>query len=177
MIKTKFVSLMNKISLIFGGAKSGKSNYAENLAIPYSNKIYIATAEARDEEMQKRIKNHQNQRDNNWHTIEEPVNFIPHLTKSYTENTIILIDCMTIWLSNLMEKSLSITDMTDTLLNNLSSCSADVILVSNELGLSIVPENALARAFRDEQGLLNQKLAKRATNVVFIAAGLPLILK
>jgi adenosylcobinamide kinase/adenosylcobinamide-phosphate guanylyltransferase len=127
--------------------------------------------------MQKRINNHQNQRDNNWHTIEEPVNFIPHLTKPYTENTVILIDCMTIWLSNVMEKSLSITDMTDTLLNNLSSCSADVILVSNELGLSIVPENALARAFRDEQGLLNQKLAKRATNVVFIAAGLPLILK
>ncbi len=84
---------------------------------------------------------------------------------------------MTIWLSNVMEKSLSITDMTDTLLNNLPNCSADVILVSNELGLSIVPENALARVFRDEQGLLNQKLAKRATNVVFIAAGLPLILK
>ena len=177
MIKTKFVRPMNKISLIIGGAKSGKSTYAENLAIPYSNKIYIATAEARDEEMQKRIKNHQNQRDNNWHTIEEPIDLIPHLTKPYTENTVILIDCMTIWLSNLMEKSLNITDKTDSILNNLTNCSADVILVSNELGLSIVPENALARAFRDEQGLLNQKLAKAATNVVFIAAGLPLILK
>jgi len=168
---------MTKISLIFGGAKSGKSNYAENLASPYSNKIYIATAEARDEEMQKRIKSHQSQRDKHWQTIEEPTDLISHLTKSHPENTVILIDCMTIWLSNLMEHNQDITNATEALLNILPKSSADVILVSNELGLSIVPENALARAFRDEQGLLNQKLAKCATNVVFIAAGLPLNLK
>ncbi len=168
---------MNKISLILGGAKSGKSTYAENQANSYKNKLYIATAEARDEEMQKRIKSHQNMRDDKWQTIEEPINLSAELNKPYPENTVILIDCLTIWLSNLMERELNIEEHTNLLLEKLPNCSADVILVSNEVGLSIVPENALARAFRDEQGLLNQRLAKGATNVVFIAAGLPLKLK
>lgn len=168
---------MNKISLILGGAKSGKSNFAENQALPYSHKIYIATAEARDEEMKTRIKSHQTQRDENWQTIEQPLDLTTELNKPYPQNTVILIDCMTIWLSNLMERNLNIKEHTNHLLEKLPDCSTDVILVSNELGLSIVPENALARKFRDEQGILNQKLAKGANNVVFIAAGLPINLK
>lgn len=168
---------MSKISLIFGGARSGKSTYAENLASPYTQKIYIATAEARDEEMQKRITTHQKQRGPNWLTIEEPTDLKSHLNKQQQEDNVILIDCMTIWLSNIIEQKLNISKEIQILTQSLGNCNSDVIMVSNELGLSIVPENPLARSFRDEQGLLNQKLAKVATNVVFIAAGLPLILK
>lgn len=168
---------MPKVSLILGGAKSGKSKYAEDLSANYENKLYIATAEARDEEMKDRIKAHQKQRGTNWQTIEESLNIKDHLEAQNEPNSVILVDCMTIWLSNLFEHNCNIETETNLLLKTLPNCSADVILVSNELGLSIVPENALARKFRDEQGILNQKLAKVANNVVFIAAGLPINLK
>lgn len=168
---------MPKISLILGGAKSGKSKYAEDLTSNYENRLYIATAEARDEEMKDRIKAHQKQRGTTWQTIEESLNIKDHLEAQHEPNSVILIDCMTMWLSNLFEQNWNIETETKLLLKALPNCSADVILVSNELGLSIVPENALARKFRDEQGILNQKLAKGANNVVFIAAGLPINLK
>lgn len=168
---------MPKVSLILGGAKSGKSKYAEDLSANYENKLYIATAEARDEEMKDRIKAHQKQRGTNWQTIEEPLNIKDHLEAQNEPNSVILVDCMTIWLSNLFEQNCNIETETNLLLKTLPNCSADVIMVSNEVGLSIVPENALARKFRDEQGILNQKLAKVANNVVFIAAGLPINLK
>lgn len=168
---------MPKVSLILGGAKSGKSKYSEDLTSNYENKIYIATAEARDGEMKDRIKAHQKQRGTSWQTIEEPLNIKDHIQSLHEPNSVILIDCITLWLSNLFEQNCNIETETNLLLKTLPNCSADVILVSNELGLSIVPENALARKFRDEQGILNQKLAKVATNVVFIAAGLPINLK
>lgn len=168
---------MPKVSLILGGAKSGKSKYAEDLSANYENRLYIATAEARDEEMKDRIKAHQKQRGSNWQTIEEPLNIKDHLAAQHKPNSVILVDCMTIWLSNLFEHNCNIETETNLLLKTLPNCSADVIMVSNEVGLSIVPENALARKFRDEQGILNQKLAKVANNVVFIAAGLPINLK
>ena len=125
---------MNKISLILGGAKSGKSNFAENQALPYSHKIYIATAEARDEEMKRRIKSHQTQRDENWQTIEQPLDLTTELNKPYPENTVILIDCMTMWLSNLFEQKPGILKPSTPIfcLEALPNCSADVILVSNE---------------------------------------------
>ncbi len=168
---------MPKVSLILGGAKSGKSKYAEDLTSNYGNRLYIATAEARDGEMKDRIKAHQKQRGTTWQTIEEPLNIKGHLEAQHEPNSVILVDCMTMWLSNLFEQNCNIETETNLLLKALPNCSADVILVSNELGLSIVPENALARKFRDEQGILNQKLAKVANNVVFIAAGLPINLK
>ena len=168
---------MPKLSLILGGARSGKSKYAEDLTTHYENKIYIATAQARDEEMKSRIIAHQKQRGPSWQTIEEPFNIGEQIETQHEQNSVILIDCITLWLSNLFEQSYNIQDETTQLLDALNKSSADVILVSNEVGLSIVPENALARKFRDEQGIINQKLAKAASNVVFIAAGLPLILK
>ena len=168
---------MPKISLVLGGAKSGKSKYAEDLSANYENKLYIATAEARDEEMKSRIKAHEKQRGSKWQTIEEPLNIKDHFTSQHKPNSVILVDCMTMWLSNLFEQNCNIETETELLLKTLPNCTADVILVSNELGLSIVPENALARKFRDDQGILNQKLAKVANNVVFIVAGLPINLK
>lgn len=173
---------MKNISLILGGARSGKSEYAETLAITSAEKsglekLYIATAENRDHEMNTRIVKHRERRGADWKTIEEPLNIASIIETRQNENTVILVDCLTLWLSNLMTAEIDIQVQSERLKNTIDAAKCPIILISNEVGLSIVPENALARAFRDEQGLLNQKLAKQATNVVFMAAGLPLILK
>ena len=165
------------ISLIIGGARSGKSQYAESLCENHEKKIYLATAQAHDEEFQQRIKVHQQRRENKWQTIEEPLDITNIITIYSRPETVVLIDCLTLWLSNLLEHEKDIEQETNALITALDQADGPVIMVSNEVGLSIVPENALARRFRDEQGKLNQALAKVATNVVFIAAGLPLILK
>lgn len=167
---------MNKIHLILGGARSGKSKYAEELAANNKNKIYIATSESLDREMETRINAHKTRRGPDWQTIESPIEIAKIIKNSDHESTI-LIDCMTIWLSNLMLAEKDTAYEIEKLLETLQQTKNHIIMVSNEVGLSIVPENALARRFRDEQGRLNQALAKTATNVVFIAAGLPLILK
>ena len=170
---------MNKtpISLILGGARSGKSQYAENLSNDYEKKIYLATAQARDNEFKERIKIHQQRRENSWQTLEEPLQIANVITTHSHPETVVLIDCLTLWLSNMLEHKKNPEQETNTLIKALAQANGPIIMVSNEVGLSIVPENALARHFRDEQGKLNQALAKVATNVVFIAAGLPLILK
>lgn len=168
---------MTHISLILGGARSGKSQYAEQLAAPYSQKIYLATAQNGDLEFDKRIKIHQNRRANEWQTIESPLDLVTTISLTKPTDSILLIDCMTLWLTNLMFAEKDITQETQKLCLALSQSNGHIIMVSNEVGLSIVPENALARKFRDEQGLLNQTLAKVAQKVIFIAAGLPLILK
>lgn len=168
---------MATVSLILGGARSGKSAYAENAAIAYDNKIYLATAQAHDAEMATRIKSHITRRGPSWQTIEEPLDIAEHIESTGTKGTVLLLDCATLWLSNLMHAERDVTTESEKLIAALNASESDVIIVSNEVGLSIVPENALARHFRDEQGRLNQKLASRAENVVFIAAGLPLLLK
>lgn len=173
---------MKNISLILGGARSGKSEYAETLATSTAEeyglqKLYIATAENRDDEMNARIIKHKQRRGTDWQTFEEPLNIASLIETAQNANSVIMIDCLTLWLSNLMAAEKDINAETERLKNTLEVAECPIILISNEVGLSIVPENALARAFRDEQGLLNQKLAKGATNVVFMAAGLPLILK
>ena len=171
----------SKIHLILGGARSGKSAYAEQLAEAYKEKIYLATADnsfsQQDDEMSARIKAHQSRRGEQWRTMEEPLAIDDIIESESRCGTVILIDCMTLWLSNLMHKELDLTHHTAQLIESLKKAEGAVIMVSNEVGLSIVPENALARRFRDEQGRLNQTLAKAADNVVFIAAGLPLTLK
>ncbi len=170
---------MNKppISLILGGARSGKSQYAEVLCENNEKKIYLATAQAHDNEFKERIKTHQQRRKKSWLTIEEPLKLADVIATHSHPETVVLIDCLTLWLSNLLEHEKNPEQETNTLIKALTQAGGPVIMVSNEVGLSIVPENALARHFRDEQGKLNQALAKVATNVVFIAAGLPLILK
>jgi adenosylcobinamide kinase/adenosylcobinamide-phosphate guanylyltransferase len=170
-----------KIHLILGGARSGKSTYAETLAETFQDKIYLATADHntsnQDDEMSARIRAHQIRRGEYWRTIEEPVTIYDRISDESQSGNVILIDCLTLWLSNLMFKELSLELHQNRLLESLKNVEGHIIMVSNEVGLSIVPENALARRFRDEQGRLNQTLAKAADNVVFIAAGLPLTLK
>ena len=164
------------ITFILGGARSGKSAYAEAFAEQSGRKkIYLATAEALDAEMCSRIAKHQARRAG-WDTWEVPV-AIAETISNAPKNAVILVDCLTLWLSNLMYQELDIAVHTQALIETLKRTQAQVLLVSNEVGQGIVPDNALARKFRDEAGLLHQKIAATADRVVFITAGLPSILK
>jgi len=166
---------MSRLTLVLGGARSGKSRFAESLARQHGGpRTYIATAEAFDDEMRQRIAKHREQRaGDGWQTIEAPLDPAAVLPRE----GLALLDCVTVWLGNLMHHGRDLRTEVAKLCATLETCPAEVILVSNEVGLSIVPENAMARRFRDEQGLANQALAAIADNVYFIAAGLPLKLK
>lgn len=164
------------MTLVLGGARSGKSRYAEGLArAATGDKTYIATAEAFDAEMRARIARHQVDRaGDGWETIEAPLDLAAALGQA---RGFVVVDCITVWLGNLMHHQRDVGGAVAELCSALSARDGGIVLVSNEVGLSIVPENPMARAFRDEQGLANQRLAEVADEVVFIAAGLPLKLK
>lgn len=166
---------MSRLTLVLGGARSGKSRFAETLARQHGGpRSYIATAEAFDDEMRQRIARHRDQRaGDGWQTIEAPLDPAAVLPRE----GLVLLDCVTVWLGNLMHHGRDLKSEVAKLCAALEACPAEVILVSNEVGLSIVPENAMARRFRDEQGLANQALAAVSDTVYFIAAGLPLRLK
>jgi adenosylcobinamide kinase / adenosylcobinamide-phosphate guanylyltransferase len=163
------------VTLILGGARSGKSRFAESLA--RGEKHYVATAQAFDEEMKDRIAKHQTQRGDGWVTHEEQFGLPRKLAELDHAGRFILVDCLTLWLSNLILAERDWQGPTTALCGVLQRMTADVILVSNEVGLSIVPDNKLGREFRDAQGIVNQRVAAVASNVVFVAAGLPLVLK
>lgn len=167
---------MSRVTLVLGGARSGKSRFAEGLARSHAApKTYIATAEPFDEEMRQRIAKHRSDRaGEGWSTIEAPLDPAAAIR---TARGLVLLDCVTVWLGNLMHHEQDIASAVDGLCAALGETGAEVLLVSNEVGLSIVPENAMARRFRDEQGFLNQRLSGLADEVFFIAAGLPLRLK
>ena len=167
---------MSRLTLVLGGARSGKSRFAENLARQHGGpRTYIATAEPFDDEMRQRIALHRQQRaGDGWSTLEAPLDPASAIASA---GGFVLLDCVTVWLGNLMYHDRDLRAEVAKLCAALEACPAEVILVSNEVGLSIVPENAMARRFRDEQGLANQALAAISDNVFFIAAGLPLKLK
>lgn len=164
------------LTLVLGGARSGKSRYAEGLitALP-PPWIYAATAEARDGEMTERIARHQARRGAGWSTMEAPHNLVAALAAC--GDAPVLVDCLTLWLSNLLLANADIEAEVERLERALVRPAAPVVLVANEVGLGIVPDNALARRFRDLQGHLNQRLAARADRVIFVVAGLPLVVK
>ena len=165
-------------SLILGGARSGKSRYAEDTALGLQLRpIYVATGAAGDVEMAVRVAAHQARRDRRWQTIEEPLDVAQVLARESTAESVILIDCLTLWLSNLMAAGRDIAGARDGLLAALAAAPGPVIMVSNEVGLGIVPMNPLTRQFRDEAGYLHQAVAALAAQVVFMAAGLPLVMK
>ena len=165
------------LTLVLGGARSGKSRHAEALVTagpaPW---VYIATAQAFDDEMVARIAQHRADRAPGWITIEAPLDLAGALDAAPLDGAV-LIDCLTLWLTNLMLGEHDITTAVVALEAALDRRRAPVVLVANEVGLGIVPENALARAFRDEAGRLNQRLATRAGRVLFMVAGLPLVVK
>ncbi len=168
------------IELILGGARSGKSALAEKLASESGLVVtYIATATAGDEEMQRRIELHQSRRPGDWKLLEEPVKLAQMLEQSAGEGCCILVDCLTLWLSNLlhMDNGSHFDSEHEKLLELLPRLSGRVIFVSNEVGLGIVPMGELSRRFQDEAGRLNQAMAAACDRVVFTVAGLPQVLK
>jgi adenosylcobinamide kinase / adenosylcobinamide-phosphate guanylyltransferase len=168
---------MSHVTFVLGGARSGKSKYAESLieatGLP---KVYLATAQAFDAEMQARITEHQSRR-TGWQTIDAPFNLANTIYTQRGQGNAVLVDCLTLWLTNLLMAEHDIASAFHVLLGVLRAADHPIVLVSNEVGLGIVPENALARAFRDHTGILHQMIAADAGQVHFIAAGLPIKLK
>lgn len=176
--KPMTVSPLPPVTLVLGGARSGKSRYAEGLAEGSGARcVYLATASAGDAEMGERIAHHRWRRGERWRTHEEPLALAATLEAVAEPGAVVLVDCLTLWLSNVMLGDLDVKKECGQLIAALSRLRGPVILVSNEVGLGIVPDNALARHFRDEAGRLNQAVAAAAQQVVFLAAGLPLVLK
>ena len=164
-------------TLVLGGARSGKSAYAESLLAAAPQRLYIATAQAQDEEMRERIRLHQTRRGQNWQTVEEPLDLVAALLTHSRPDRPALVDCLTLWLTNLLLGHAAVDQDIDRLLLALPDFAGPVVFVANEVGLGIVPDNALAREFRDHAGRLSQHLAARCQRVVFVTAGLPLLLK
>ncbi|MGK7248691.1 bifunctional adenosylcobinamide kinase/adenosylcobinamide-phosphate guanylyltransferase [Acinetobacter oleivorans] len=168
------------LQLILGGARSGKSRLAEQTAINTQLAVtYVATAQALDPEMQSRIEHHQNQRPAHWSLVEEPLYLVNALQKIDSPNQIILVDCLTLWLTNLLlldDQSVQQLEC-EQLLKVLPTLESEIILVSNETGLGVVPLGEISRQFVDEAGRLHQALGQIADKVVFCVAGFPMILK
>ncbi|MFO1155014.1 MAG: bifunctional adenosylcobinamide kinase/adenosylcobinamide-phosphate guanylyltransferase [Rhodospirillales bacterium] len=165
------------ITLVIGGARSGKSTYAEALIGATSTATYIATAEAGDSEMAERIRLHRQRRAPGWQTVEEPLALAAVLVRCAQADRPVLVDCLTLWLANLMGAGRDVEAETRTLTDAFAALAGPVVFVSNEVGLGIVPDTPLGRNFRDAAGRLNQAVAAVADRVVFVAAGLPLVLK
>lgn len=166
------------ITLVLGGARSGKSRYAEGLVTASPGpRVYIATAQIWDAEMADRVARHKEDRGPGWTTVEEPLDLPGALRRHAKPGTSVLVDCLTLWLSNLMMAEADVPARSAELLAALAAVEGRVVLVSNEVGLGIVPDNALARRFRDHAGRLHQDIAAAAQRVAFVAAGLPLLLK
>jgi adenosylcobinamide kinase/adenosylcobinamide-phosphate guanylyltransferase len=166
------------LTLVLGGARSGKSAYAEALIGKTAGQaIFVATAEPLDDEMRARIAWHKARRGPRWITVEEPLALASALVRECRRGRPMLVDCLTLWLSNLMLAERDIAGEIEGLAAVLPRIEAPVVLVANEVGSGIVPENAMARAFRDHAGRLNQEMAALADHVVLVVAGLPLVLK
>jgi len=168
------------VTLVVGGSRSGKSQYAQTLAETLCPRpAYLATSEILDPEMAERVRLHRSQRGPRWVTLEEPIEIAPLLLKPRDGYDGFLVDCMTLWLSNVLLKEglTAIPARNQQLMDALRQVDGPVILVTNEVGMGIVPDNALARDFRDQAGWLNQDLATLAGRVVWVAVGLPQYLK
>jgi adenosylcobinamide kinase/adenosylcobinamide-phosphate guanylyltransferase len=166
------------VTLVLGGARSGKSRFAEQCveAMP-ARHIYIATGQAGDAEMAERIRRHQTRRGSNWQTVEESLDLTGVLERLANNDAAVLVDCLTLWLSNLMMAKAPVEEAIASLVDVLSRGQGSIVLVSNEVGQGIVPVNTLAREFRDHAGWMNQKIAAVADSVVLVTAGIPQHLK
>jgi adenosylcobinamide kinase/adenosylcobinamide-phosphate guanylyltransferase len=172
--------MAKEIILITGGARSGKSSYAEQRARALGpRRLYIATAEAKDEEMRQRIEEHKRRRSNEWVTIEEPIELAETLLAQRGQTDCALVDCLTLWISNLLlqyDRRFA-EEKVGQLLETASRLNCHLVFVTNEVGLGIVPDNPLARQFRDLSGWANQRVAAAANEVVLVVAGIPMIVK
>lgn len=183
MAEPRHESTLPHLTLVLGGARSGKSRHAEGLVLGASRSnaigpVYIATAEAWDDEMRERIAEHRRRRDGQgWRTVEAPLDLSAALTAHAIEGAVVLVDCLTLWLTNQMVSERDVPAACDDLLATFRKVPGRVVLVSNEVGLGIVPENRMARTFRDHAGRLHQAIAAEADRVLFMVAGLPMVVK
>ena len=170
---------MSKIVLVLGGARSGKSGYAlEQASGAQGRKAFIATAEALDDEIRLRIENHKQERGKEWDTFEEPLHIASVIESIKGKYDVALVDCLTLWVSNIMHAGLSLDEEINKLVSSISvSPPALLYIISNEVGLGLVPDSPLGRLYRDHLGRLNQKIARLATDVVFMVAGIPAKIK
>jgi adenosylcobinamide kinase/adenosylcobinamide-phosphate guanylyltransferase len=170
-----------KMILITGGCRSGKSRFALDYANQhFSKKIYLATCEALDQEMAQRIEHHKKMRGPEWHTIEEPIEISDQIKLHGDEVEVILLDCITLWLSNLLMRrkdDAEIVEEISRFIDTIKEKQTSLILVSNEVGLGIVPEDPLGRRFRDLSGMANQKIAEAVNKVILMVSGIPILLK
>ena len=173
-----------KIILILGGARSGKSTFAQHLAETMSTKVlFVATAQPLDEEMKNRIEIHRKNRPASWRTLEAPTNISKTLHKLVSDAEVVIVDCLTILVANILgdnpnkKTEKEILDEMKTLIDYMNTSRQTFIIVSNELGLGVVPENKLARIYRDLLGIVNQIIAHEADEVYFLTAGIPLAIK
>ncbi|MBL4806921.1 MAG: bifunctional adenosylcobinamide kinase/adenosylcobinamide-phosphate guanylyltransferase [Rhodobacteraceae bacterium] len=168
---------ISRSTLVLGGARSGKSEFAERLVLASGlTPVYIATSEVYDSEMAQRVETHKLRRGTAWKVIEVPIDLVGALNEIQA-GQIVLIDCLTLWLSNIMLADHDVETEQINLLRAINDCQGQVVSVSNEVGMGIVPENRLGRRFRDAQGILNQQVAQISDLAIFVAAGLPLVLK
>ena len=172
--------MSKEIILITGGARSGKSQYAEQRAGEMgSRRIYVATAEAKDEEMARRIAEHRKRRNSQWHTIEEPLELTDALLSQRSKIDCALVDCLTLWISNLLirrDEDYAAQKVED-LVEKVPQLDFHLLFVTNEVGGGIVPDNLLARRFRDLAGWTNQRVAHMASEVILMVAGVPMLVK
>ena len=167
-----------KIILVLGGARSGKSVFAEDLIAKSGlSKVYVATGQAFDREMSDRIDIHKGRRGTEWSTVEDPFDLAGVLEKNAAPDRAVLVDCLTLWVTNLMMQDKNVVEEGDLLAATLPLLSGVIVLVSSEVGMGLVPDNYMARAFRDHAGRLHQQIAAIADEVYFVAAGLPLKMK
>ena len=170
---------MRKIVFILGGARSGKSTFAlHEASAAEGKKAFIATAQALDDEMRIRIDNHKKERDKDWVALEEPLHISRLMNDVKDSYDVILVDCLTLWVSNIMHAGFDINETVGTFIDVISQDSLALLyIVSNEVGMGLVPESELARVYRDNLGYVNRKVAEAATDVFFMAAGIPLKIK
>ncbi len=172
------ITSLPPVTLVLGGARSGKSRYAEGLVDRHpGRRTYLATAEILDDEMAARVRTHRDRRDSDWKTVEEPLELAAALKAETEQGAAVLVDCLTLWLGNLLGSERDAEAEIAGLVEAVHQFGGPVVFVSNEVGLGIVPDNALARRFRDLAGTLHQRLAEKADKVVFVVAGLPMNLK
>lgn len=168
-------------TLVLGGARSGKTRFAldeaRRIAGQTHELVMVATAVAGDDEMSARIARHREERGVAWRTIEEPLALPSVLLREASPQRVLVVDCLTLWLTNLLLGDEDVEAASDALLDALATPDLDVLLISNEVGLGIVPENALARRFRDEAGRLHQRIAATVQRVVLVVAGIPMTVK
>jgi adenosylcobinamide kinase/adenosylcobinamide-phosphate guanylyltransferase len=170
-----------RLILVTGGCRSGKSQFALDYANRhFHKKIYLATCEALDEEMVKRIEQHQLRRGSDWQTVEESIKIADAIKQHEKDMEVILLDCMTLWLSNLLMRKKEdgeIMNELDKFIDTMNQAQSSFVIVSNEVGMGLVPVEPLGRRFRDLSGMANQKIAEVAQTVVFMVSGIPIFLK